>query len=366
MNQYEVFIRDENGDRVSQLEDFTNLTFIRRFNSIGSWTLTSNPSALAGLTKKGGLEVFRNGKPHFSGIVRRFQDDDGLVLIAGGADDLKVLSAELALPDPAGAPYSIEYDVRSDVAETVVKQFVELNLGPSAISARRIPGLTVETDYGRGSLVTGRARFETVFELVNSLAIQGGIGFRIKNLEFQVFVPEDKSGTILFSKELGTLGKYSFTVEAGASNYLFCGGSGEGAVRTIVEGSDPASILSWGRTEAFLDKGNASSLEELNAAMEEDLVKNSEKASLVFSPIVSESMKPVDDYDVGDMVSSVISGITMVHRVREMKTTLDGQGGETVEIAIGTEGASSDLSRLSNIYSRMRGIDQRVSTYERR
>lgn len=366
MSQYDVYLRSESGERIGQLESFTNLTFIRRFNEAGTWSLVSTPEQLAGLTKRGGIEVFRDGKPHFSGIVRKFIDEDGLTMTVNGKNDLVYLENELAYPVPSGAPYILDYDVRSGVAETVIKQYVDLNIGPTAVPARQIAGLTIETDYGRGLTVTGRARFDKLMDLIDSLAVQGRIGFRIQNLIFEVYVPEDKTGTIIFSKNLGTLGKYTFSVEAGKANYLVCGGSGEGSARTFVEGCDSDSIVQWGRAESFLDKGNTSAVEELNGAITEELAKQGEKLTLNFTPVITENMKPVDDYDVGDWVTAVINNVTTYQQIREMKTVLDVSGGETITMAIGTDGSTSDATTLSRIYSKMRGIDQRLNTYERR
>ncbi|HCS40399.1 MAG TPA: hypothetical protein DIW44_12550 [Anaerolineaceae bacterium] len=366
MSLFETFIRDENGNRVGQIEDYSNLTFVRRFNAVGTWSLASTPESLSMLTKKGGIEVYRNGEPHFSGYVRRFHNENGLELVVSGKNDLMVVEKQLAYPVPGGAPFSTDYDVRTGIAETIIKQFVDVNIGPNAIPARRVPGLSIETDYGRGGTVTGRARFDKLLELINSLSINGGIGFRIRNLVFETFIPEDKTGTIVFSKELGTLGDFASDIEAGQANYIVCGGSGEGSARTFVEGSNSESVLDWGRAEFFLDKGNTSSAIELNAAILEELTKQKEKITITFSPMGTENMRPVDDYDVGDWVTYIEDGVSTTHQVREMKTTVSSTDGEDITLAIGTDGASSDLGTYSKIYSRVRDIDQRLNAQERR
>ena len=80
----------------------------------------------------------------------------------------------------------------------------------------------------------------------------------------------------------------------------------------------------------------------------------------------TENMRPVDDYDVGDWVTYIEDGVSTTHQVREMKTTVSSTDGEDITLAIGTDGASSDLGTYSKIYSRVRDIDQRLNAQERR
>ncbi len=363
---YEVFIRNEAGERVAQVTAFDSLTMVRKFNTPGSWILTASSSTLANLTTKGGITVYRNGVLFFSGRVTEFADQSGLTITANGNDDLDMISGLRALPVPGGAPYTVDYDVRTGVAETVIKQYVNLNAGPGAIAARRAGGLTIETDGGRGGSVTGRARFENLLDLIKGLAVQGGnIGFRILALQFGVYIPVDKSDTVIFSKELGTLGDYKYVTKRGEVNTLYVGGAGTGSARTIYEVSDPEGVTSWGRREGFLDKGNTSDATELAAAGMEELAKKASEEILTITPLETALMKPIDHYDIGDWVKAVINGQVIKQQVREIKTTLSTTG-ETNDLAIGTEGATTDTTGLAAIYSRMRGLDNRVNTMERR
>ncbi len=363
---YEVFIRNEAGERVAQVTAFDSLQMVRRFNAAGSWVLTASADALTALTTKGGITVYRNGALFFSGRVTEFADQSGLTITTNGNDDLDMITGPLALPVPGGAPYTVDYDVRTGAAETVIKQYVNLNAGPGSIAARRAVGLTIETDSARGGQVTGRARFEKLIDVIRSLAVQGGnIGFRILAMQFGVYITADKSDQVIFSKELGTLGDYKFTTRRGEENSIYVGGAGTGSARTIFEVNDPEGVTSWGRREAFLDKGNTSDVTELAAAGAEELAKKSGETILTITPLPTAMMQPIDDYDIGDWVKAVIRGMLITQQVREIKTTLSSSG-ESNELAIGTEGATTDTTGLASIYSRMRGLDKRVNTMERR
>lgn len=365
-NQYEIFLRDENKKIIGQLDGFSSLVFIRRFNAVGSWALKSSTSALALLTKKGGIVVHRNGDPFFSGDMSEFEDENGIDMTANGDDDLGPLAGRLVLPVSSGAPFVNDYDVRSAAAETAIKQYVNLNAGPGALADRRVHGLSIEVDKGLGINVTGRARFDNLLVFINSLAIQAGLGFRVNNSEFQIYKPSDKTKSIIFSTELGTLGAYKFHEKRGKVNYIYCGGTGTGSSRVFYEKQNSDAILSWGRFEAFIDKNNTSVAAELAAAASEELERQCNQVSLTFTPVVTETMRPIDDYDIGDWVTAVVRGQTINQRVMEMKTSIDVSGAEVHEMTIGTEGQTTDLSGLSAIYSRIRGLDQRLSTQERR
>lgn len=363
---YEIFLRDDRKKIIGQLETFSSLVFIRRFNAIGSWALVASTNSLAEMTKKGGIEVYRNGMSFFSGDMNDYEDDNGLEMTVSGDDDLGPIAGRLALPVTAGPPYTLDYDVRTGAAETIIKDYVNLNAGPGALKARIVAGLTIEVDQGRGSSITGRARFDNLLEFINSLAIQGGVGFRVNSADFQVYEPSDKTKSIIFSEDLGTLGSYKLREKRGKVNYVYCGGTGTGSSRAFYEKQNSEAIVSWGRYEAFVDKNNTSVTEELSAAASEALERHSNQISLTFQPVVVESMRPIDDYDVGDWVSAVINGQVINQRVMEMKTSIDKSGTEINEMTIGTEGQTTDLSGLAAVYSRIRNLDQRLSTQERR
>ena len=363
---YELYIRNVAGEQIAQISSFTTLEMVRRFNAVGSWYISADADSLAQLTTQGGIVVYRNGAPFFSGGVTQFEDVSGSTITANGFDDLDMIAGLLALPVPGGAPYNVDYDVRTGAAETVIKTYVNVNAGPGAITSRRVQGLTVETDGGRGLAVTGRARFDKLMDLIKSLAIQGGnIGFRILDKDFEIYLPDDKSRSIIFSPDLGTLGDYRLVIKRGEENALYIGGAGNGSARIIYEMVDPDAVLEWGRREAFIDKGNTSVLAELAVAGEEELVKKGGETTLTVTPLPTALMRPLDDYDIGDWVQAVIKGQVIKQQVREIKTTLSGDG-ENHELAIGTEGATTDASGLASIYSRVRAVDKRVNTMERR
>ncbi|WP_209121504.1 siphovirus ReqiPepy6 Gp37-like family protein [Alkalihalobacillus sp. BA299] len=314
---YEIYVRNVNLKRIAPVEDYQSLELVMRFNAAGSWTLTipTDSKAAKELIKpKAGIIVKKDGQMIFSGPVksrnRKWDIDEDTVTISG-RDDLIHLQ-NLALPVPGGPPYTSAYDVRTGVAETVIREYIDYNIGINARSERKVPGLILAEDLGRGKNVTGRARMHPLIDLVSSLALKGGdLGFRIvqkeNNLEFQVYQPTDKTKTVVFSPLLGNLIDFDYSSEDAEANYVIVGGGGEGAERTFVERGDSTSITKYGRIESFKDRRDTVDTTELNGSLDEELLAKAEKTSLSISPIDMEGITFGKDYNLGDKVSVVIT-----------------------------------------------------------
>ncbi len=370
MAEYKIYIRDKQRKRVAEVDNYANLQAVLRFNDVGTWTLTmeagTTPANL--LSWGGGIVLHRDGVAKFSGPVRKMErrwNANENVLIASGFSDEIYLNDRLAYPVPGGPPYTSQaYDVRTGAAETIMKQYVDYNAGPNANTERRVSGLTLQTDAGLGSSITGRARFQTLLELLQKLAIQGGgLGLRIVDLEFQVYQPEDKTGSIVLSKELGNLKEHYYHLQAATGNYGICGGDGEGVSRAFEEGGDSESIVRYGRIETFIDQRSTADSDELQQAVAEELEKNAEKMGLTLVPIVIPNMEFYEDYDLGDQVKVMVDGEAVTETIREAHLTLTS---ENVSITpfIGSEGVRM-YEELAALFEVKRQLARRISNLER-
>ncbi|MDP2990721.1 MAG: hypothetical protein Q8O57_09185, partial [Kiritimatiellota bacterium] len=179
MNKMTLLIRDSSNNRVGELDGYTEFHAIARYNAVGSWTLdmdyTLDQAAL--IDRYAGIVVMLDGTVVFSGPItgiRRERVAMKDTVMLSGQDDLGLIAGRLVLPDPAGPPYTaFAYDVRAGVAETIIKQYVNYNCGPLAKTSRRIAGLTIAADSGRGGSVTGRGRFDKMMDFLPSLATIG-------------------------------------------------------------------------------------------------------------------------------------------------------------------------------------------------
>ncbi|MEH7511599.1 siphovirus ReqiPepy6 Gp37-like family protein [Gottfriedia acidiceleris] len=378
---YELYVRDQYFNRVAVIQDFQNFEAIIRFNAPGTWVLdlpTNCEAAKELVKKKSGVVVYKDGKPLLSGpVTGRNRKWSGGVdrLTVNGFDDLILLQRNLALPGFSGFPYSYnDYDVRTGKAETVMKAYLNANIGANARSERKVE-ITTQTDSGLGKTVTGRARFHTLLELFTSLALAGGdLGFRIiqvnNALQFQVYQPIDKSKTAVFSPLQGNLLEFEYSTEDPEANYTIVGGGGEGKDRIILEKGNSLSISNYGRIETFLDRRDTSDTIELTQSMDEELSSKAEKMSLSITPIDTEMLAFGTDYTVGDIVSVILADsndVTSIQKitdvVREIKLSLN-QDGVMIVPNVGTPDSTS--KKTSSIYDKMKRFNERLSHLERR
>ncbi len=404
---YKLYVRDRALNRIAEIDDYKKLDMTLRFNSPGTWMMDINASldvASLLMSSGAGIVVVKDGTTLLSGPVlnlsRSWNKDDNILTVSG-QDDLYWMACRLAYPVPNGQYGTAEADVRTGKAETIMRQYVDVNAGLGALSQRRITGLILAADQARGSTITGRARFTPLLELLQSLALAGGdLGFKIVqngvNLEFQVYAPTDKTKTVIFSPALGNLWAYEYSTEAPEANYILCGGSGEGIARVIKEKGDSQSITDYWRIESFNDRRDTADTTELNQAIDEELSQKKTKSSLSISPINTEAISFLRDYGLGDKVTVVVGQYYKQTRteksnvflspyqvipvevqklqnsmrvdaviqdvVREINLTLTPDEGEVIAPVVGTPGTTDAL----NIFKQIADTRKRLSKIERR
>ncbi|MBT2722320.1 siphovirus ReqiPepy6 Gp37-like family protein [Bacillus sp. ISL-46] len=401
---YNIYIRDSNFKRIGEITDFNKLDLIPRFNAVGSFVLDlpTDCAATRELIKnKAGIIVKKDGQPVFSGTIssrkRSFSKDADTMTLAG-KDDMAYLAKRLAYPVPSADFYLSDYDVRTGKAETIMKQFVDVNAGPSApIESRRV--FTLEADKGLGNTITGRARFHSLLELLTSLS--GGLGFRViqveDSLQFQVYQPSDKTRSAFFSPLLGNLSSFEYSNDNPEANLVIVGGGGEGKDRIIRYKQDNTSIVKYGRSETFIDKRDTSDVTELDQSIDEEMINNAEQNSFSFLPIDTPQLAFIRDYGLGDKVSIVLTQPNEIITkeilnyylsfyqsvseenvrvrkiqekldviqdiVREVKITITPEG-DSINPVVGT--SDSNNNAILGIFEKMKKITKRLSNLERR
>lgn len=402
---YKIYVRDQYLNRVAEIDDYTSLEFIPRFNAVGSWVLdlpTDSKAAKRITEDKAGIIVVKDGQTLFSGPVRtrnrKWNSNQDTITVSGYDDNVSLM--QLAYSVPSGNFSLQDYDVRTGKAETIMKQYVDVNIGTSALPQRKL--LALEVDKGLGNMVTGRARFHTLLEILQKLALSGGgLGFRVvqvnKTLEFQVYQPTDKTKSVFFSPLLGNLADFEYTHEHPETNYVIVGGGGEGKNRILLERGDSGSITKYGRYETFIDRRDTTDLNELYQAMDEELAEKAHKASLSITPIDLPNLSFGKQYNLGDKVSVVLTQPTekvtvetlhffisayqtvpvqserirkvqekfevIQDIVREVKITITADGAK-ISPVVGTPGATN--SGYLGFFSKMKSMAKQISNLERR
>lgn len=378
-----VEVRDATNTRVGLLTpaDLAKAKFISKFNNVGTWSVELPyghvlADALrtpgAGIIVTGPDGVLLSGPMVQSQLAQTIDDPEGTWTITG-ADDSIVLTDRLAYPSPGVADVAaqtVANDIRTGSAETVLKQYVNYNIGPAATAARKVANLTVETDANRGDAVTGSARFETLQDLFYPLAQTGGIGYTVEqigtNLQFQVYVPQNRTSTIRMDLQNGKLSKTDYAYVSPRLTRAIVGGQGESVERIFLEATSTDSVAAetlWNRRiESFKDSRNTSVTTELQQAGEEELVdKGKTIVNLSVVPSDDVNMRYGYDWGLGDLVSVIIGDIEASATVTEVAIGIESDG---VRV-IATVGTPTPLSFESKLIAASQSQDNRISNLER-
>lgn len=345
---YTIEVRDANRVRTGQIDRLTALELTPVFNDIGGWTLTmpKGTAQAASLVKGGWINVMTGTQPVLAGqvlglkVTRSSSETFSGTLTAYGSTAETLLKV-LAWPAPglALASQNVDYDRQVGAGETVIKHYVNANAGPGALVDRRIPGLVVAADSAAGSTVIGAARMTPLVpDLIGPLATSAGLGFRVLfnaagNLEFQTYVPVDRSASARFAIDLGNLTSYEHTEEAPKTSVAVVGGTGDGAARTYRQVIDSDAITAWGvRTETFVDSSSAASTDEMDQAGAQQLVNDGPVSSLSIEAIDTPNLRFGEHYFLGDVVTA--EDVTDV--LRGLTITWNAADGLTRKSTVGT------------------------------
>jgi Siphovirus ReqiPepy6 Gp37-like protein len=366
MNTWELFITDRVGVRQAAVDTYETVEIFARINDVGTWELTLPTDTEAGTMLLADtfarLEVVLDQQVWRSGPVthlKRDVDVDGDNLTATGVDDTVWLARRLAHPQPgtAAPPYATtSYDVHTGPVSTVLAELVRVNAGPGAVTARQVPGLTVPVPTAAGPTVEVSARWQNLLTLAQDTARPHGVLFDVVDLAFRAYAPADRG--VVFSAGLETLAGWTLTSEAATANKVVVAGGGGGTARLIREQADAGSVGTWGLAETFVDRRDTTDVAELDQAAVEALADGVKPVTVVFAPLDTEGQAFGRDWTLGDTVTVVAGGLTVVDQVREVHVTLD-ETGATIIPSVGAR--SGDLA----LFRSLAGLDRRLRQLER-
>ncbi|MGW0136235.1 siphovirus ReqiPepy6 Gp37-like family protein [Streptomyces sp. NPDC003299] len=383
----QVYVRNSAHQIIGQVDDFTQVQLVLRYNAVSNWAMdisatSRNASLLSPSSNPNGGLVFKlYGTTLLSGPIHTFgyaENEDGTArLTLAGPDDTQYLANALVWPDPAHAIdsqtasyYSVTASASS--TETLMKNLVNLNLGPGAIAERRKSGLTVEASANRGK--TGQSfkyRFDPLLDALAELARgapigtpPGYLGFRVlqkdtgAGVEFQVYTTTDRKSTATFSKGRNNLISTSYQATAPTMTYAILG-----AGREAVDGSTNAAVVAkelFGytrvdtqpvfpgyRVEGFVDVGEvdpgaADAQAQLDEKGQDVLYTGATSITLTMKPQDTPQLTFGKDFFLGDQVQVLVPyADTVQEQVREVELTFNANDGLTTEITVGTEATTS-------------------------
>jgi hypothetical protein len=381
-----VEVRNSTLARVGQIlpTDLRGLELALRYNKIGGWKVSlrgDHPivdtlrAPGSGLIVTGPTGVIISGPTASATYTKTSSDTTGTWEIIG-TDDSIILGERLAYPVPSTDDLSLQtaaYDTRTGPAETVVKEYVAANMGASAPASRRITGLTVDTDLGRGETVNGNARFESLGALAESLLVTSSLGFDViqngSNLTFNVYEPVDRSGTIRMDVDNLRLTSSTYSYTSPVATRVIVGGSGDGAARILLERSSTESVAAettWGRRiEVFSDSRSSSASVDLAQTGDEILTdKGKTIESISVKPSDDETMALGRDWGLGDKVTVVVGTLEVVKVVSEIAIAVTDDGIK-IGATVGDPAVASASDPESVVISSMTNQEARISNLER-
>jgi hypothetical protein len=254
--------------------------------------------------------------------------------------------------DPAGwddvPPVDVPHYYALGIAETILKQLVSSQLGPTASNVnRRALLLDIAFDQTRGTAYAIASRYGNLADACGKISEGSGLGYWIE-LDSGFFhfrlecgagldrtAGQSTNGRAIFSSRFDTLN--SGTVEENIGSYAnlaIVGGSGKGEHRIVSEitqeESEPLGVF---RKEAWVEARDLSLPSELATAGLTKLALASniqlDGVALQKSPLVYKR-----DYDLGDIVTLEAFGESWDARITEAKEFC-GSDGTGVELTYG-------------------------------
>lgn len=380
-------------------EDIDGLVLTPRFNKLGGWAVSlpaDSPAAEALRSPGWGLVVLLDGDTLLSGpmyqatLSKSAADPVGVWALAG-YDDSVILSDELAWPSPATTNIAAQtgtagsgYDERGGSAETVLKGYVNANIGPAAPAGRRNTDLTIQSTVGSGSGsvvdATGEngGRFQQLGALLSTLATSGGVGFRVRQvgfgLRFEVFAPSDLTGLIRLDVDNATIDTLTYTYQAPIKTHAIVAGDGADADRilrmvTTTDSLDASTL--WGRRVESFESSSGADDDVLDQTGADALATDGQtQVGLSIAPIDTDLVQFSRDYYLGDRVTVVVDPLMfppsgeMPAVVTEANITY-GTDGFQVKAVIG-DPAVVNRDPLLSALRQLRSQSQRLGRIERR
>lgn len=374
LSRFTVYLRDNDNLLIERLDNWTDLTAIRRFNRTGSWNLEvpKDQNVTRLITPQTGIIIQCDGETVFSGPGGvDFNETKNSIQMAGTCDNVLLETPARPTPSLNNGPYPDAYDVTTGVASTIMRSLVDRNIGPSAPSDWKIPTLILAADPLLGSTITARARFDPLQTLLYELAstpIATGLGFQILHkdivgnaIEFSIYQPRDLSSDTIFSVELRTAEDYEHRYQTPPANYFIVGGGDAfGLDRTVVEGGDTTNIALVGRRVAqFVDRRGVESPSELTQELAELIAGAVTVDTINIIPNDVPSLPYKDTWDLGDLVTAVVEDTSYPRLIREIEYDFSPENGLIIKPLVADPFGSTDdvearyastlANRISNI-----------------
>jgi hypothetical protein len=366
-----------------------------RHNEAGfaEFTVSAAPWILNALYTPDARVVVRRTDARTGLVTRPFSGpvevpENGFAVDRDGADGFGTVKAKLAddrvwagyrlvYPNPAQAATAqsvVRYTITAQNPEAAMLALANLNLGPGALAARQLPGLTIAANANLlpGASVSASFTRDTILSdalrEVSRLAGGTGLGWRIvqagSGLRFELFKPVDRSTSIVFSRLMGNVRELTYSQSAPTCTVAIVGDATAGVGRVIKERANAAAAAAgWVRREVFVDARGAANAGELDQAGDEALKEQGPVSRFACKVIETPQLRYGVDFDIGDQVSAqpYAAGPYVTALVLGADITVTPEAGEDVVPIVGTDNdvladaKAAEIRRIWRTLARMQG-----------
>ncbi|MFF1450173.1 siphovirus ReqiPepy6 Gp37-like family protein [Streptomyces sp. NPDC058274] len=413
---YRVEVRDAALNRIGIIDTWISMDVVVRYCAAGSWQIlveAGTPQADM-LQKGGGVAIYQDevDTPILTGQIETFQhywtNDQHTSLGSlyfGGSCDNKLAYSRLAFPDPtksATQQWSATDDARavSGPAGHLIWSELYQALGPGAVAERRIGNVIFEGDVSFGTTVSDNLQWDVIGSKLESWTTNNGsgnqgAGYRCvwdpngKCINLHIFAPRNLSKDVRFSKELGNLREFTWSLTAPTVTRVFVACQGTGKGRYIYQQIDTDTEAEWGRQiEQWVDRRDlpikadpttgqpikadlsvtdaqfATAQQAVTQAATDALTQGAKNGNFQIYPLDTPHIKFGRDYFVGDIVTVSVDGTEYTDIVREVSITVDSGGQtQTVSPSIGDQGSGNPLNLYKTVFEmreKLRRLEARM------
>lgn len=253
------------------------------------------------------------------------------------------------------------YTLKTGPGETVMKEFVDENVGPGASNVLRKStgtwnpvtlGFSIADDKGLGGTWAGSRAWKNVLDVLNEISIKSGVDFSVERIgprefEFRTYYPQfgidhttpGHLTEVMFSPELGNMINITYVKSRTEEvNAIVALGQGEDTARILWPQIDIPGVIAspWNVCEGTRDARNEPTLTELQTTATEALRELSAQENFSFDVLQTSARQygVGAEYWFGDIVRAKYGDIETVRKIT----------GVTINVSEGKEEVHPELS----------------------
>lgn len=365
-SEYKVRLKDQSGIVVAEFDNWLSLNFNHKQNSIGSlrFEIDGNDSRKELFDLDGQIEVWRRNVGvgldwyiEWEGFYRTPND-----LITESDDKRFVAHAKSYLDLLKRAwiewPSMSSQAQKSDAGETVIKEIVNENIGAGALLSdgrerdHVYPGLTIESDFSRGTTWSGAFAWKAALSTARKIALATGLVIDIVGTgpaTFQFVVYEGQRGEdrtigtanpLIFSIDFLNMGTPLLSINRGneITAITAIGQGVEDDRQTITVESSARFDSPWNDIEEVLSATSSTSDAELTSAAESELQAKKKLETLSFAVLQTQSAFYGKDYTWGTKATAIFEEYQQDIVIDDINITINGtEAQESITIRFSNE-----------------------------